>query len=221
MEPGRAMASVQSLSLVGPTPLYAAFTGVLLWGSSLVAGFADNWFALRKVRESITHHRRLVHALGTTRAERCAKWIESHVAGLSGNLSLALLLGMSPVLAQFFGLPLDIRHVTLATGTLTAAAASLGWHTLLTPEFWLAVCGILGIGLLNVGVAFACALALALRARDVPRRVQRLVYRAVLRRFFASPWLFLFPERRTGDAEVSPMPPPAELPPEERRTGSD
>lgn len=221
MDPGKAMASINSFSLVGPTLLYAAFTGVLLWISSLAAGFADNWFALRKVRESITHHRRLVHALGTTRAQRCAKWVESHVASVSGNVSLAVLLGMSPVLAQFFGLPLDVRHVTLATGTLTAAVASLGWHSLLTPEFWLAVFGILGIGVLNVGVAFACALALALRARDVPRRVQRLVYRAVLRRLAASPWLFLFPEQREAGTDVLPTQPAAEQPPQERRTGSD
>ncbi|RJF98025.1 site-specific recombinase [Noviherbaspirillum saxi] len=221
MPPAKAVAAIQGLSLVGPTPLFAAFTGILLWLSSLMAGFADNWFALRNMREAIAHHRRLVHALGPARAERCAKWVESGVAGVTGNISLALLLGMSPVLAQFFGLPLDVRHVTLSTGTLTAAVSSLGWGALLTPETWLAICGVLLIGLLNVGVAFACALALALRARDVPRRLQRLVFRAVLRRFTATPWLFLFPERRDDKMPVAPEPRVEEAPSERRRTGSD
>lgn len=62
-----------------------------------------------------------------------------------------------------------------------------------TPEFWLACVGIVAIGLLNVGVAFACALALALRARDVPKRVRRLVFRAMLRRFTLTPYIFFWP----------------------------
>ncbi|MEO6919365.1 MAG: site-specific recombinase [Collimonas sp.] len=189
-----ARASLHSLSVIGPTPLFAAFTGILLWLSSLVSGFADNWFALRRLREALTHQRRLVYVLGAMRAERWAAWLDRNVAQIAGNVSLGLLLGMTPVLAQFFGLPLDVRHVTLATGSLTAAASNLGWDVLATPQFWLALAGIVSIGVLNVGVSFACALTLALRARDVPARIRRLVFRAVLRRFSASPRSFLFPE---------------------------
>lgn len=195
-----ASASLHSLSVIGPTPLFAAFTGILLWLSSLASGFTDNWFALRRLREALTHQRRLVFILGAMRAERWAGWLDRNVAQIAGNVSLGFLLGMTPVLAQFFGLPLDVRHVTLATGTLTAAASSLGWQVLATPQFWLAIAGIACIGALNVGVSFACALTLALRARDVPARIRRLVFRAVLRRFSASPRSFLFPERPASAA---------------------
>lgn len=196
MSPAKAHASLQSLSVLGATPLFAAFTGVLLWLASLAAGFADNWFALRRLREALTHHRRLVHAMGAARAARCAAWIENNLAGVVGNCALGILLGMTPILAQFFGLPLDVRHVTLSTAGMTGAVATLGWQVLATPEAWLAAIGILFIGLLNVGVAFGCALFLALRARDVPARVRRVVLRSVLRRFTAAPAAFLFPERR-------------------------
>ncbi|WP_211450913.1 site-specific recombinase [Collimonas antrihumi] len=195
MTADHAGASLHSLSVIGPTPLLAAFTGILLWLSSLVSGFTDNWFALRRLREALTHQRRLVFVLGAMRAERWAGWLDRNVAQIAGNVSLGLLLGMTPVLAQFFGLPLDVRHVTLATGTLTAAASSLGWQVLAAPQFWLAIAGIVSIGVLNVGVSFACALTMALRARNVPARIRRLVFRAVLRRFSASPRSFLFPER--------------------------
>ncbi|SFH66218.1 Site-specific recombinase [Collimonas sp. OK307] len=198
-----ASASLHSLSVIGPTPLFAAFTGILLWLSSLVSGFADNWFALRRLREALTHQRRLVFVLGAMRAERWAAWLDRNVAQIAGNVSLGLLLGMTPVLAQFFGLPLDVRHVTLATGTLAAAASSLGWQVLATPQFWLAIAGIVSVGVLNVGVSFACALTLALRARNVPARIRRLVFRAVLRRFSASPRSFLFPERAVVSAPES------------------
>ncbi len=193
-----AHASLQSLSIFSMTPLLAAFTGVLLWLASLAAGFADNWFALRRLREALSYHRRLVHAMGAARAARCAAWIEDHLASLVGNISLGILLGMTPIIAQFFGLPLDVRHVTLSTATVTEAMMTLGWQGFVTPEFWLAAAGIFVIGLLNVGVAFACSLTLALRARDVPARVRRLVFRAVLRRFTASPHAFLFPEARSS-----------------------
>jgi site-specific recombinase len=66
------------------------------------------------------------------------------------------------------------------------------------------VAGIATIGILNVGVAFGCALTLALRARDVPARVRRLVFRAVLRRFTASPRSFLFPEKHEAVMDAAP-----------------
>ena len=206
--PAKAHAAVGALSMVGATPLFAAFTGVLLWVSSLSAGLADNWFALRRLREALTHHRRLVHALGAARTQRWAVWLERHIAAIAGNISLAIFLGMTPVVAQFFGLPLDVRHVTLSSATLTAAACSLGWPVLAKPEFWLAVGGVALTGLLNIGVAFACALSLALRAREVPPRIRRLVVRSLLRRLSASPATFLFapsaePERGGGHG---PMP---------------
>lgn len=200
MAPDNAQASLQSLSALGPTPLYAALTGVMLWLASLAAGYADNWFALRRLRESLTYQRRLVHVVGAARAARCALWLERHIAGVAGSLALGVLLGMTPVLAQFFGLPLDVRHITLSTGTLTAAVTSLGPHTLLSGQFWLAAAGIALIGALNVVVAFSCALALAMRARNVPARVRRMALRMVWRRFSAEPLAFLVP---TGGAERS------------------
>jgi site-specific recombinase len=198
MDAAKAQATIAALSPLGATPLFAALTGILLWLASLAAGFADNWFALRKLREALAHQRQAVHVLGAGRAERLAAWLDRNVAMIAGNVSLGLLLGMTPVLAQFFGLPVDVRHVTLAGGSLTAATLSLGWPLLSTPAFWLAVGGVVLTALLNVGVAFGCALALALRAREVPRRIRRLVFRMVIRRFVSAPHGFLFPSRTAG-----------------------
>ncbi len=222
MDAQHANDTIESLSIIGPTPFFAALTGVLLWLSSLASGFADNWFALRRLREALSHQRRLVYILGAVRAERWATWLDRHVAQIVGNISLGFLLGMSPVIAQFFGLHVDVRHVTLATGSLTAAASSLGWQSLLMPQFWLAVIGIVSIGLLNVGVSFACALTLALRARAVPARIRRVVFRAVLRRFSISPRFFIFPDAplttsSTAVDELSVEPPQDDVDVEKKR----
>ncbi len=204
----KAHAELQALSILGLTPLLAAGTGVLLWLSGVMAGVADNWFALRRLREALTHHRRLNHVVGAVRAARWAAWLERHIAGFVGNLSLAVLLGMTPVLANFFGLPLDVRHVTLAAGSLTAAGMSLGWHSLLSIEFWLACAGVGAIGMLNLGVAFSCALALALRAREIPARLRQLVRLSLWRELRRKPAYFLLPD--SGNAAIADESEPAE-----------
>lgn len=195
MSPAQATLTIHSLSLIGWTPLFAALTGVLLWLASLLAGFADNWFALRRLKEAITYHRRIVHALGPQRAERWAAWLERNIARIAGNVALALLLGMTPTIAQFFGLPLDIRHITLSTAHLVSAASTLGWPVFAQPQFWLAVAGLLVVGTLNIAVAFFCALILALRAREVPQRACKLVLRSIVRRFTFSPLVFFWPPK--------------------------
>ncbi len=187
LAPADAHASLASLSVLGLTPLHAAMTGVLLWLSGLAAGFADNWFALRKLRPALAHNRRLAHALGAARAERLAGWVERHVADLAGILSLACLFGMGPAVMQFFGLGLEVRHVTLSAGVLSAAAASQGWQVLGTADFWLAAGGVIVTGVLNVGVAFGCALALAMRARALPPAARGHILGALVRRLLLRP----------------------------------
>ena len=105
---------------------FAAFTGVLLWLSSLFAAWMDNWFVLHQLGPALANHRGSHRWFGPTRARHMAVWLERNIAGLAGNISLGLMLGIIPVVAVFFGLPLDVRHVTLSTGQVTAAFAALG-----------------------------------------------------------------------------------------------
>ena len=213
----RAGALIERLSLVGPAPLYAAGTGVLLWLAGLASGFADNWFALHRLREALAHQRRLVYALGPGRTQRLAGWLERHVADIAGSVALAALLGLAPAFATFFGLPFQVRHVTLDAAALAAAVASLGWPALTEPAFWLAAAGVVVSGLMNVAVAFACAFGLALHARAVPAAVRRRVSGAVLRRMLASPGSYLLPDRNLAAAPKPEV--PGQRDEEERKAG--
>ena len=47
------------------------------------------------------------------------------------NTSLGLMLGLVPPIAAFFGLPLEVRHVTLSTGQIAAALMAGGGLSLL------------------------------------------------------------------------------------------
>ena len=174
------------------TIFFAALTGVLLWLSSLVAGWFENWIVYRRLPAAIEHHR-FGKRLGQARMARWARFLEHEAAGFGGSISLGVLLGMTPVFAKFFGLPLDVRHITLSTGSLTLAMSSLGIAGAGWGPFISAVIGIAIIGVLNFGVSFTLALLIALRARDVPAGEGRALPFAVLKRFFRKPLEFFYP----------------------------
>jgi site-specific recombinase len=190
--PEKAEKVLRALTILGPSPLYAAFTGVLLCASSLVAAWADNWFAYRRIGRSLQTDRHLVRILGASRAAGFAGYCVRHVSGFAGNVSLGFMLGILPEVALFSGIPLDIRHVTLSSGQATAAVCSLGSKVMLTRTFWLAVLGIASIGLLNVVVSFGCALWVAGRARGLRGPERRVIYQAVAKRLWQRPLSFLF-----------------------------
>jgi len=197
----KAEETLASLSLVGPTPVYAAITGVLLFLSSLAAGWADNWFVLRDLEHGLATSRRLAAVLGRARVARGARWLRENVSGLAGNVSLGFLLGMTPAVGHAFGLPLDVRHVTLSAGFLAASTAALGLQTLWSPPFWWALCGLVSMGVLNVGVSFALALATAVRARGLAAPERHVLIAAFWSRVRRRPADLVVPERsRTKSA---------------------
>jgi len=59
---------LKSLTLLGPTVLLAAFTGVLLFASSLVAGWVENWFVWHRLDSALQWHPRARALLGPKRA---------------------------------------------------------------------------------------------------------------------------------------------------------
>jgi site-specific recombinase len=187
--------SIESFSILGPTPIYAAGTGVLLWLSSVFAGWFGNWFVFRGLPSAIEHNARLKFVLGPLRAHRLGEFLEHNVPGIAANLSLAILLGMTPQFAAFFGFPFDVRHVTLSSGTLAASVSAIGPHILQEWSFWLAVSGILSMGVLNLAVSFALALTVAIWAKKVSSPKRGVIYRALLSKFLQQPWIFLFPAR--------------------------
>lgn len=198
MSPEKARHTLESFSLLGPSCLYAALTGVLLWLSSLAAGWADNWFVLRGVRGGLAHDRGLRVLLGRRRAEALADYMRHHVSGFAGNISLGFLLGMTPAIGSFLGLPLDIRHVTLGGGYLAAAAFSLGIASVRDAGLWLALLGLVVVGLFNVAVSFGLALRLALQARELRGPERDALRRALWRRLRDRPLSFVYPTETPG-----------------------
>lgn len=199
--------------LLGPTPLFAAFTGTLLFASSIVAGWVENWFVFHKLDSALTHHPRFTRLLGARRAARWAAWLRQHISSLTANVSLGFMLGLVPAFAGFFGLGLEVRHVTLSAGQVAAAAAALGQPVLSDPAFWWAVAGVLVIGPLNLAVSFYLAFRLAIKAQAISDVNRQRINAAIRLRLRRAPLSFLLPPRpqdaEPGDEEPPPASPPA------------
>ncbi|HEV8246495.1 MAG TPA: hypothetical protein VGP93_12035, partial [Polyangiaceae bacterium] len=199
---------LESLSLThSGSVFYAALTGVLLWLSSVSAGWLENWAVYRRLPEAIAEHR-IQRFIGRRLTGWAARVFSRNISGIGGNTTLGVLLGMTPVMGKFFGLPLDVRHVTLSTGALSLSICSLGRETLGSHEFVWAALGIAVIGLLNFGVSFVLALTVALRAREVDRSDRLRLLVSVVITFFRSPLQFFLPPASGVSPVHGPSRPP-------------
>ena len=195
LDQAHALQTLRSLSLWGPSLLFAAFTGVLLFASSILAGWTENWFVLSRLDSALRYNPRITAWLGRARAARWAQWLREHISGLAANISLGLLLGLTPAIASFFGLGLEGRHVTLSTGQIGVALAGLGSAALSLPALWWAAAMVPLNGAINVGVSFYLAFQLALRAHNVSGVQRAQLYAAIRQRLRQQPWSFLWPSR--------------------------
>ena len=183
------------------TILYAAETGVLLWLGSVCGGWFENWAVYHRLPRAIAAHP-LGKILGEARMRKFADAIERNASGWGTNVSLGFLLGMTPAFGRFFGLPLDVRHVTLSTGTLALAGAALDNPWFGHGGVVRAIAGIAVMFVLNLSVSFALSLASAARAYGLPRRDLLELLRRMGRRFLRSPGEFLLPPRSAAGARA-------------------
>lgn len=188
------------------TIFYAALTGVLLWASSVCAGWLDNWVTYRRLPDALARNKRLNALLGRRISGWAGRTVGRAASGFASCVSLGVFLGMVPLASKVFGLPFDVRHVTLSTGGLTLAVRGLGLDGFLGAGGLWAIAGIGVIGLLNFGVSFACALFVAVRARDIDWREDRRLIGAVIRGFVRSPGRFLFPPRNEAASSAHGAP---------------
>jgi site-specific recombinase len=184
---------LESITLLGPTALFAAFTGVLLFASSLIAGWAENWFVWHRLDSAIAWNPRIVARLGAARAARWAAYWRANISGFASNISLGFMLGVIPVVALFFGLPIEVRHVTLSTGQLAAAVGAEGFGLMGQSAFWWCVAGIAATGVLNLSVSFFLAFRVALRSRGIRLNDRSRIYRALRSRLWRQPLSFIWP----------------------------
>jgi len=173
---------------------FAIITGVFLWLSSLATGWVANYVAITRMEAAISHSLRIRQRMGPTRANALAHWVKHHAAGSVGYIVLGCLLGAVPIFVSLFGIPLEVRHVTLGAASLGYAldAARIDGE-LHGSEVMLSFAGILLVGLLNIFTSFALSFLLAIRARDIGEAKALRFVREVGTKVLEHPIGFLLP----------------------------
>jgi len=172
---------------------FAALTGCFLWLSSLAAGWTANWMALHRLPAALAQSRRLRRSLGAESAVELARIVEHHLSGVVGYVCLGLLLGLLPFVSVFAGVPVEVRHITLASASLAYAVSSLAWSgVVLWRDITWALLGLAATGLLNFSVSFALGLWLAIRARNLDTSGRRKLVAALWSELWRRPARFLW-----------------------------
>lgn len=173
---------------------HAAVAGVFLFLSGLISGYYDNKATYNQIPERLRQLDWLRRLLGEARLWRTTTYIGNNLGALAGNFFFGIMLGTAGIVGQFFGLPIDIRHITFSSANFIFAL--IGADGVLTNEQWvLSLTGIALIGLINLGVSFSLALAVALRSRRISFRHGRSLLWRVLKRFGQRPRDFFVPPK--------------------------
>lgn len=185
-------------ALASPSLLYAAVAGVWLFMAGLVSGYLDNRAAYMQLAPRIAQLNGLCAMLGENGAKRVGDYLAEHAGGLGGNIFFGLMLGLTPVLGNWLGLSLDIRHIAFSSANVGYAIVALDF-AVSTPLLVAAINGVLLIGLVNLSVSFALALWVAMRSRKLSFWLLVPVMPLLFRRLIYYPGSFFLPPPRTAE----------------------
>jgi site-specific recombinase len=96
--------------------------------------------------------------------------VNEHGGSLAGNISLGFFLGMAGIMGKIFGIPFDIRHITISAANTSIGLYGVGWQHIDYKYLITVVVGVLGIGFLNFLVSFSLAFIVAVRSRGIRLR---------------------------------------------------
>lgn len=176
--------------------LYACFTGFFLFVSGIIAGYVQNKIQYARIPERMQRHPLLKISFSDTRLKKLADFVENNAGSIIGNIALGFFLGMASTVGKIFGIPFDIRHITISAGNSAIAVFELGiWN--IPPVYLLTVfLGVLGIGFLNFLCSFSLAFIVALRSRGIRMRNYPEFIRILWRFFLRNPMDFVRPRKR-------------------------
>lgn len=163
-------AAVKILEDIHPTHSkslwYAAITGFYLFLSGIIAGYVDNKIIYARIKDRIIYHPGLRQLIPEKSLIKIADYISENAGSLAGNISLGFFLGSAGYIGSQFGIPWDIRHVTIAGSNFSFGLYGLG-NALTWKQVVVYFTGVVGIGLVNLISSFSLAFYVALQSRNV------------------------------------------------------
>ena len=149
--------------------LYACFTGFFLFASGLIAGYVENYVVYGKAGERLRASSAFKGTFGERTSNKFIHYIENNLGALVGNIALGFFLGMAGFFGKIFGLPFDIRHITISAANTAIGFFGLN-HAVPLKEIVYTIAGVLSIGFLNFAVSFGLAFYVAVKSRGIHLR---------------------------------------------------
>ncbi len=190
-----AILTIRSSNVIGAAPIFAIFTGALLFTASLFAGWFENWILVNRIDKRIKYNDKLQKYFGAKRMLRFGEFLYEKSNPLAANISLGFLLGLMPQVMKFLNIPLEAKHVTLSTGALASALPYAIEAGISVFDVVHASIGILIIGFLNISVSFSLAFLLASISSHVKFAAFWRLLKWGVRLIFTKPWLLIVPEK--------------------------
>jgi len=184
-----------------PAIFHAAIAGVFLFLSGIISGSIANRDKHHQVYYRIQEHPVLKMTFGREKTKKLADIYEKKWAGIISNFWFGVFMGSTASIGLFFGLNLDIRHITFVSGNLALGLYGADFMVALSLVIW-CVIGIGVIGLVNFLVSFALSLGLAFRSRNIPLREIRFVIASIWKHFKNKPMSFFFPSESKIKTQV-------------------
>ena len=175
-----------------PVFLHACIAGIFLFLSGIIAGNVASVNNFNNFYYRLSEHPFLKGFFGKVRMQRVANWMQQKWPSVVSNIWFGVFMGSAWAIGHFFGLPIDIRHITFASGNLAYGLYGMNFIISLENILWC----ILGIGIIGLGnfiVSFGLSLWIALRSREVPASELKYLGRCVWRAFKTHPRAFFFP----------------------------
>lgn len=173
---------------------HAAIAGVFLFLSGIISGSISNKNKHVDLYHRIEEHPILKEGFGKQRAASIANWFEKKWPGVASNFWFGIFMGSTASIGLFFGLNLDIRHITFASGNLALGMYGSEFQVSNALIFW----GIFGIGIIgfiNFIVSFTLSLYVAFRSRQIPFSEIKYLFSATFAYFKKNKMEFFFPPK--------------------------
>lgn len=172
--------------------IHACIAGVFLFISGVISGNISNNSLFHKMPKRIAHSPYFNQLLGQKMTLKLSNFYAKNWAGIISNLWFGVFLGMIAPLGTFFGLDLDIRHITFSAGNFALGLYGKGFDISFS-QFMICLITVFLIGFFNFIVSFGLSMFLAFRSRQVNLGEVRNIYREIFRFFLRNPLRFFLP----------------------------
>lgn len=178
--------------------LHACIAGFYLFISGIISGNIGNNSVFYQIPDRIAKNLPIRRMFGVRFAKSLSKYYAKNWAGIISNFWFGVFLGATAPVGLFFGLDLDIRHITFAAGNF--AIGLYGKDFIVgSSVFWTSFITVFIIGFFNFLVSFSLSMFLAFRSRKMNFGEVREIYRAIYRYFLRNPLKFFIPLRSSFD----------------------